>query len=87
VSLLIKTARERVAAFLLEMEDRLPASDKVDLPMSRRDIADYLGLTIETISRVLADLEAKEAISLASARRVLLRNSNVLRQLSLRAAC
>ena len=74
VVLLIKTARERVAAFLLEMADRVPIADQVDLPMSRQDIADYLGLTIETVSRTLTDLENKSAISLASARRVVLRN-------------
>jgi CRP/FNR family transcriptional regulator, nitrogen fixation regulation protein len=72
--LLIKSATERVAAFLLEMATRMPTPDHVDLPMSRQDIADYLGLTIETVSRTLTDLENKKVISLQSSRRVVLRN-------------
>jgi CRP/FNR family nitrogen fixation transcriptional regulator len=76
--LLIKSAEERVACFLLEMARRLSSADAVQLPMSRQDIADYLGLTIETISRTLTHLEAKAAIALPTSRRILLRNRNAL---------
>jgi CRP/FNR family transcriptional regulator, nitrogen fixation regulation protein len=79
--LLVKTSRERVAAFLLEMAERL-ADDSIELPMSRADIADYLGLTIETVSRTLTELKKKAAIELPSSRRILLRNRNSLSRLN-----
>jgi len=76
--LLVKTAQERVASFLLEMAGRAPTGNAIELPMSRQDIADYLGLTIETVSRTLTHLENAAAIELPSSRRVVLRNRTAL---------
>ncbi|HUN99761.1 MAG TPA: helix-turn-helix domain-containing protein [Bradyrhizobium sp.] len=80
--LLIKSAEERVAGFLVEMAHRAAKTVSVELPMSRQDIADYLGLTIETVSRTFTQLEHSGLIALPTSRRVELRNYNALRQLS-----
>lgn len=65
-----KNALERLAAFLLEMDARSGGSHIVDLAMPRHDIADYLGLTLETVSRMFAELKETGTIKLESARRV-----------------
>jgi len=80
--LLIKSARERVAAFLLDMAERLCAGGAVELPMSRQDIADYLGLTIETVSRTLSQFEGAATIELPASRRIVLRNLSALSRLN-----
>jgi CRP-like cAMP-binding protein len=82
ILLLVKTAQERVVSFLLEMADRLSASNVLELPMSRQDIADYLGLTIETVSRTLTHLELAATIELPSSRRIVLRNRAALGRLN-----
>lgn len=61
---------ERVSAFLLEMSERQGGLRQVELPMSRTDIADYLGLTIETVSRVFSRLKHKGVIRLPTLRSV-----------------
>ena len=69
-----KTAIERVAAFLLEMDRRLPASGMMTLPMSPRDIGDYLGLTLETVSRALAQLHDQGVLGALDAKNIALKN-------------
>lgn len=82
VLLLIKSAQERVASFLLEMAERVSAGDAVELPMSRQDVADYLGLTIETVSRTLTSLECAAVIEVPTSRRIILRNRSALRRMN-----
>ena len=65
-----KNALERLAAFLLEMNARMGGTPVLDLAMPRHDIADYLGLTLETVSRMFAELKELGMIRLESARRV-----------------
>jgi CRP/FNR family nitrogen fixation transcriptional regulator len=73
-----KTATERVATFLLEMDRRLAVTGLMALPMSRRDIADYLGLTLETVSRTFSQLQSQGVLGLSGARRVALRDRQCL---------
>jgi CRP/FNR family nitrogen fixation transcriptional regulator len=54
---------EKVAAFLLEMDRRLGRPEVMALPMTRRDIADYLGMTLETVSRILSSLQEERILS------------------------
>jgi CRP/FNR family nitrogen fixation transcriptional regulator len=77
-----KNAEERVATFLLKMAARTSGGQTIELPMSRQDIADYLGLTIETVSRTLTLLENRAAIELPSSRRILVRSRSSLQQLN-----
>ena len=80
--LLIKSAQERLAAFLLDMAERLPAKNEVELPMSRQDIADHLGLTIETVSRTLTQLADSSIIQFLASRRIVLRNRSMLSEMN-----
>ena len=77
--LLSTTAEERIICFLIDMVQRAsPREDHlIALPMSRLDIADYLGLTIETVSRTLWDLERRGAIKIKGYHSIALRNQFV----------
>jgi len=78
-----KTASERIATFLLEMAERLPQATVgvLDLPMSRSDVADHLGLTIETVCRILAHLRRDGTIAIERGR-IEVRNAVGLQQMA-----
>jgi CRP/FNR family nitrogen fixation transcriptional regulator len=73
-----KNAQERIAAFLIELAERMSSTGELKLPMSRQDIADYLGLTIETVSRTLTQLERDGLIAIPVSRQIVLRNRAAL---------
>lgn len=77
-----QSATERVAAFLLDLRNRQGGLQRVELPMSRTDIGDYLGLTIETVSRVFSKLRAARIVRLDSLRSVYILRPDSLRLLS-----
>jgi hypothetical protein len=72
--LLCKTSRERIIHFLIDMTQRTsPNEDNlIALPMHRQDIADYLGLAIETVSRILSQLQKRGAIKVSKYRSIVL---------------
>jgi CRP/FNR family nitrogen fixation transcriptional regulator len=78
------SALEKVSAFLLEMADRYPtaANQTVLLPMSRYDIADYLAMAVETVSRTLTELRARHTIALGAARQVRICNRGALEEVA-----
>jgi CRP/FNR family transcriptional regulator, nitrogen fixation regulation protein len=84
-----QTALEKTAAFLLEMDRRLQQPALMILPMSRRDIADYLGLTIETVSRGLSTLRDRGILSLKGQmqRRIVLHDRPKLAEIALSGGC
>ena len=68
-----QTAKERIASFVLHIADRSDAEEGLafDLPMSRQDVADYLGLTIETVCRMLSELKREKIIAIPAGRIVI----------------
>ena len=83
-----KTARERVASFLLARAAggagcaARAANSRILLPMARTDIADYLGLTVETVSRTMTRLRIERMIEMASPTEIVLRNQSGLATLA-----
>ncbi|MFM8820592.1 MAG: helix-turn-helix domain-containing protein [Phenylobacterium sp.] len=63
-----RTACERVASFLKSLAEKSRVAGVVDLPMGRQDMADYLGLTIETVSRMLSQLQSSRIVSFCTTR-------------------
>ena len=75
-----KTACERVASFLLDIVGRTGCGG--DLPMSRQDMADYLGLTIETVSRMLSQLQSSAVVEFDALRHFSIRNPQAIARLA-----
>jgi len=76
-------AVEKVAAFLLAWAGHFGHAKLIPLAMTRQDIADYLGLTIETVSRSLSQLERAGVIALPSIREVRLNDLEALEELAM----
>ena len=76
-----KNAVEKLASFLVDLAARTSSGDRVTLPMQRSDIADYLGLTIETVSRTIAELIRQRLIRLLDQRTIVLTDKAALQQL------
>ena len=75
-----KTACERVATFLIDIVDR--TDGRGDLPMGRQDMADYLGLTIETVSRMLSQLQSSAVVEFDALRRFRISNPQAIARLA-----
>ena len=77
-----QTVKERIASFLIQMVERLDADTLgkacVDLPMGRQDIADYLGLTIETVCRALSDLKRAGIIAVPNTHQIVINDIETL---------
>ena len=76
-----QNATEKMAAFLLDLAERQDADPFISLPMQRNDIADYLGLTFETVSRILRKLKDARIIQLPTTKQVEILNLAALEYL------
>lgn len=76
LALVSQKAPERLLEFLSEYSASRPGNGHVAIPMSRRDIADHLGLSLETVSRAFSELKRKGAIDLASFDKYKVRTEN-----------
>lgn len=79
--LMTRSAKCRVATFLTHLSKRLGKAGSINLPMSHQDIADHLGLTIETLSRAITELERSRLIARASPRSLVVRDAHSLSHL------
>lgn len=76
-------AKERFASFLVRMGERGNLyGNRLDIPMGRQDIADHLGLTIETICRAIAALKSEGSIEVPNAHQFVLKNTDALKRLA-----
>jgi CRP/FNR family transcriptional regulator, nitrogen fixation regulation protein len=76
-----RSAQCRVAKFLTDLWMRLGKTTCLDIPMSHQDIADYLGLTIETVSRVITNLERAGLVRRVSPQKLILQNQLALKHM------
>lgn len=76
-----KTACEKVASFLIGLAQREPAA-RVSMPMNRQDMADYLGLTIETVSRMLTQLQGASVVEFEGCRQFRVKRWEALEQMA-----
>jgi CRP/FNR family nitrogen fixation transcriptional regulator len=76
-----KTACEKVATFLMELANRGDA-ERIAMPMSRQDMADYLGLTIETVSRMLTQLQGAAVVKFEGCRNFRITRWEALEQMA-----
>src|SRR5271167_4777526 len=77
-----KTAEERVVSFLLAIHRKNARGEEIELPMSRQDMADYLGLTIETVSRTMTSLTRRGLIAPRARHAVTLRKLSSLLEIA-----
>jgi len=79
-----QTALERVSSFLLSLKERLGADEgeAMEIPMPRQDMADYLGLTIETVCRVLTKLRRSRAVGIPNLHQLVLNDVDALHALA-----
>lgn len=79
-----QSAKERVASFILTLAGRSDArnGDAIALPMGRQDIADYLGLTIETVCRAISDLKQSGVVRIPSRHELVILRLDVLKALA-----
>ena len=81
-----KTAAEKLASFMLALARRMNGANgearPVPVPMTRSDVADYLGLTVETVSRTLSRLKISGPISVADAHRIIIERPDTLQDIA-----